>query len=143
MDTSDTSSDLTDSQWHDIGECYLTNSQYEDLFSDWSKPENDCIQSDMEIDCSDNDCIQSDMKMDCSDNDCIQSDMKMDCSQSNASKKRKSSDSECSRPNKVRVIVANPQFVVGNNTEATHQERSKKASIIFRPWEDSNHSMEN
>ena len=52
MDTSDTSSDLTDSQWHDIGESYLTDSQFEDLFSDWSqrdKPENDCIQSDNEV----------------------------------------------------------------------------------------------
>ena len=51
MDTSDTSSDLTDSQWIDIGESYLTDSQFEDLFSDWSqrdKPENDCIQSDIE-----------------------------------------------------------------------------------------------
>ena len=55
MDTSDTSSDLTDSQWHDIGESYLTNSQYENLFSDWSKPENDCIQSDMKMDCSESD----------------------------------------------------------------------------------------
>ena len=36
-------------------------------------------------------------------------DTNVDCSQSNASKKRKSSDSECSRSNKVRVIVANPQ----------------------------------
>ena len=47
MDTSDTSGDLTDSQWNVIGESYLTNSQFEDLFSDWSqrdKPENDCIQ---------------------------------------------------------------------------------------------------
>ena len=33
MDTSDTSSDLTDSQWHDIGESYLTNSQAP-LFND-------------------------------------------------------------------------------------------------------------
>ena len=104
----DTSSDLTDSQWHDIGECFLTNSQREDFFSDWSKPEKDCIQSDMEIACSDNDCIQSYMKM--------------DCSQSNASKRRKSSDSECSRPNKVRVIVSNPQL----NAESD-------SSIIFRP----------
>ena len=82
----------------DIDECYSTNSQYEDLFSDWSKQENDCIQSDME--------------MDCSDNDCIPSDMKMVCSQGNASKKRKSSYSEYSRPNRVRVIVANPYLNV-------------------------------
>ena len=100
----DTSSDLTDSQWHDIGECYLTNSQYEDLFSDWSKPENDCIQSNMEMDCSESDVH----------NDCIQSDMKMDCSGSDKfDTKRKSSDSECSRPNKVRVIESNQQFGVG------------------------------
>ena len=46
MDPCDTSSDLTDNQWHDLGESYLTNSQFEDLFSDWSqrdKPEYDCI----------------------------------------------------------------------------------------------------
>ena len=85
MDTSDTSSDLTDSQWHDIGESYLTNSQYENLFSDWSKPENKCIQSGMKMDCSESDVH----------NDCIQSDMKMDCSESDKSeRKRKSSDCE-------------------------------------------------
>ena len=45
----DTYSDLTDSQWHEIGVSYLKDCQREDLFSDWSKPEKDCIQSDMEI----------------------------------------------------------------------------------------------
>ena len=85
MDTSDTSSDLTDSQWHDIGESYLTNSQYENLFSDWSKPENDYIQSDMKMDYSEsdvhNECMQSDIE-----------DMKMDRSESvNPERKRKSS----------------------------------------------------
>ena len=56
----------------------------------------------------------------------------MDCSESDASKKRKSSDSECLSPNKVRVIVANPQL----NAESD-------SSIIFRPWEDRNQIMEN
>ena len=81
----------------------------------------------MDIGCSDNNCIQSDMEIGSNGLD-------MDCSQSNASKKRKSSDSECSRYNKVSIIVPNPQFRVGNSTKATHQERSKKASIIFRVW---------
>ena len=132
MDTSDTSSDLTYSQWHDIGECCSTNSRHKDLFSDWFKPENDCIQSDMEMDCSDDDFKQSDMKMDSSDNDCIQSDTKTDCSQSNASKKRESSYSECSRPYKVRFIVANPQLNVESDS-----------SSIFRPWDVRNQSMKN
>ena len=84
MDTSDTSSDLTDSQWHDIGESYLTNSQFEDLFSDWSqrdKPENECIQSVIEVD-------GNELYMGCSESD-------------KPERKRKSSDSECSRPNTV------------------------------------------
>ena len=43
----------------------------------------------------------------------MKKDMKMDCSESDKpEKKRKSSDSECSRPNEVRVIVANPQLNV-------------------------------
>ena len=117
MDTSDTSSDLTDSQWHDIGESCLTASKLKDLLNDWSesdKPENDCIQSDIEVD-------GNGLDMDCSESD-------------KPERKRKSSDSECSRPNKVRVIVANPQLNAGNNTDP---------SIIFRPWEDRNQSMEN
>ena len=42
---------LTDSQWHNIGENYLTDSQVF-LFNDWpesDKPEIDCKQSDSEV----------------------------------------------------------------------------------------------
>ena len=56
--------DIRDSQFHEIGESYLTNSQFEDMFSDWSqgdKPESDCIQSDIEVDTED--------KLDCSESD--------------------------------------------------------------------------
>ena len=68
----------------------------------------------------------------------------MDCSESDKpERKRKSCDSECPIPQKVKVIEPNPQFGVGNNTEAAHQERSKKASNIFRPWEDMNQGIEN
>ena len=48
---------------------------------------------------------------------------------SDASGKRKSSDSELPRFNKVRVIVANPELNAENNIES---------SILFRPWEDRN-----
>ena len=59
----------------------------------------------------------------------------MDCSESDKpERKRKLSDSECPRPHKVSVIVPNPQLNAGNNTDP---------SIIFRPWEDRNQSMEN
>ena len=54
--------DISDSQWHDIGESYLTSSQFEDIFSDWSqgdKPENNCIQSENEVDVVDMDCSES------------------------------------------------------------------------------------
>ena len=61
--------EISDSQWHDFGESYLTSSQFEDMFSDWSerdmfcdwseedKLENDWIKSGnfLDIDCSESD----------------------------------------------------------------------------------------
>ena len=92
--------DISDSQWHDIGESYLTSSQFEDIFTDWSegdKPENDCIQSDIEVD-------GNGLDMDCSESD-------------EPERKRKLSDSECPRPHKVSVTVPNPQLNAGKNTD--------------------------
>ena len=83
--------DISDSQCHEICESYLTSSQFEDMFSDWSqrdKPENYCIQSDNEVDGLDMDCSESDKP----------------------ERKRKSSDSELPRYNKVRVTEANPEL---------------------------------
>ena len=100
--------DISDSQCHEICESYLTSSQFEDMFSDWSerdKPENDWIKSDNEVNVLDMDCSESDR----------------------SERKRKSS--ELPRYNKVRVIVPNPQFNAENNIES---------SILFRPWEDRN-----
>ena len=95
-------------QVHEIGESYLTNSQFEDMFSDWSqrdKPENDWIQSDNEVNVLD-----------------------MDCSESDTSERKRKS-SELPRYNKVRVIEANPELNAENDIES---------SILFRPWEDRN-----
>ena len=81
---------LTDSQLHDLGEYYLTYSQAF-LFNNWpesDKPEIDCKQSDIEVE-------GNGLDMDCSESD-------------KPERKRKSSDSEYPRPQKVRVIVANP-----------------------------------
>ena len=87
--------EISDSQWHDYGENYLTNSQFEDIFTDWSegdKPENDCIQSENVVD--------------------------MDCSESDTSERKRKS-SELPRYNKVRVIEANPELNVENNIESS------------------------
>ena len=100
--------DIRDSQCDEIGESYLTISQFEDMFSDWyegDKPENDLIQSDNEVNVLDMGCSESDR----------------------SERKRKSS--ELPMYNKVRVIVPNPQFNAENNIES---------SILFRPWEDRN-----
>ena len=56
----DISDDISDSQCHEICESYLTSSQFEDMFSDWSerdKLENDWIKSEnlLDMDCSESD----------------------------------------------------------------------------------------
>ena len=108
--------DISDSQWHDIGESYLTSSQFEDIFSDWSqgdKPENDCIQSENVVD--------------------------MDCSESDRSERKRKS-SELPMYNKVRVIVPNPQFNTENNIELQYYSdlgrigNSLEQKRIQRKW---------
>ena len=126
--------DISDSQWHDIGESYLTSSQFEDIFSDWSqgdKPENDCIQSDNEVDGLDMDCSESDT----------------------SERKRKSSDSELPRYNKVRVIVANPELNDGRaepekeknpkqENEELYQQRHENEEIYEKRHENDSHKVE-
>ena len=81
--------EISDSQLHFIGSNYLTSSQFEEIFTDWSegdKPENDVVD--------------------------------MDCSESDTSERKRKS-SELPRYNKVRVIVPNPQFNAENNIESS------------------------
>ena len=94
---------MDDSSGDEIsGSNYLTSSQFEEIFTNWSegdKPENDCIQSDIEVDGNglDMDCSESDE----AENDSKQSDIEIDgngldidCSESDKpERKSKSSDS--------------------------------------------------
>ena len=143
----DISDDISDSQCNEIYESYLTSSQFVDMFSDWSerdKLENDWIKSRnfLDIDCSESDREINDILEGWSQGDSFsQSDIVEGWSQGDSfsqsdtsERKRKSSDSELPRYHKVRVIVANPQLNAKNNRDP---------SIIFRPWEDRNQSMEN
>ena len=113
MDTSDSWDDICEdwsqrdifSQSDDIGAHYLTDSQYRVLFNDM--PDSEFLNKEK----SD---VHTDSKQ--SDIEVYGIGLDMDCSESDKpERKRKSSDSECSRPNKVRVIVANPQFNAGKN----------------------------
>ena len=73
--------EISDSQWHDYGQNYLTNSQFEDIFTDWSQGDS-FSQSDNVEGWSQGDSFsQSDNVVD------------MDCSESDSSgRKRKSSE---------------------------------------------------
>ena len=108
--------EISDSQWHDYGQNYLTNSQFEDIFTDWSQGDS-FSQSDNVEGWSQGDSFsQSDNVVD------------MDCSESDTSERKRKS-SELPRYNKVRVIVPNPELNAENDIES---------SILFRPWEDRN-----
>ena len=94
--------EISDSQLHFIGSNYLTSSQFEEIFTDWSegdKPENDCIQSENVVD--------------------------MDCSESDTSERKRKS-SELPMYNKVRVIVPNPQFNMFGAGRGEAEKNSKQ-----------------
>ena len=108
--------DMCDSQFNDIGENYLTESQFRELTMEWCERE---IQF-------------KDIVEDWSQGDSFSQGDETD-------KKRKSGDGEAdgqmSAKRHKSVIVPNLQLNARNN--------NTDPSNIFRPWEDRNQSMEN
>ena len=114
--------DIRDSQCDEIGESYLTISQFEDMFSDWyegDKPENDLIQSDNEVNVLDMGCSESDR----------------------SERKRKSS--ELPMYNKVRVIETNPELNDGRaEAEKEKNPKQENQEIYEKGNENDSHKVE-